>query len=92
MNNMASSSGTTYSAMTTESFDESHSPTNDSSTGGLTEELEKVKAERDQLWGKLEQIAEALGTDNPMRVVHDLRNVMNELVLLRKLVNFDDED
>ena len=89
---MASSSGEPLSASASGSTDALAPGESDSSKDGLRKELDRTKAERDQLWNKLEQVAEALGTDNPMRVVHDLRNVMNELVLLRKLVNFDDDE
>lgn len=62
------------------------SPANDE------EDVQRLREERELLWSKLEQVAEAIGSDDPLRVVHDVRNIMNELVLLRKLVELDEED
>lgn len=56
------------------------------------EDVERLREERALLWSKLEQVAEVIGSDDPLRVVHDVRNIMNELVLLRKLVELDEED
>ncbi len=56
-----------------------------------TDDAMRLRAERDLYWSKLEQTAEAIGSDNPLRIVHDVRNVLNELVLLRKLVDLDSE-
>ena len=59
--------------------------------GDLEEELARIRSERDMLRSRIERVAEAIGSDNPERIVHDVRNVLNELVLLRKLVELDDE-
>ena len=56
-----------------------------------TDDAVRLRAERDFYWSKLEQAAEAMGKDDPLRVVHDLRNVLNELGLLKKLVELDEE-
>lgn len=56
-----------------------------------TSDVEQLRAERDVYWSKLEQVSEAIGSDDPLRVVHDVRNVLNELGLLRKLVELDEE-
>ena len=50
----------------------------------------RLRAERDVLRARLDQVAEVIGCKDPSRVVHDVRNVMNELGLLRKLAEFDD--
>ena len=39
---------------------------------------------------KLESIAEVIGARDSSKIVHDVRNVMNELVLLRKLAELDE--
>ena len=50
-----------------------------------------VRAERDLYRDRLRRVAEAIGCEDETKVVHDVRNVMNELVLLRKLVELDEE-
>ncbi len=57
----------------------------------LEEELARVRGERDLLRSRIDRVAEAIGCENPEKVVHDVRNVLNELVLLRKLVELNDD-
>ena len=58
----------------------------------LAAQVEKLREEKAILWDKLEQAADVIGSDDPMRIVHDVRNVMNELGLLRKLVELEGDD
>ena len=53
------------------------------------EQIERLRRERDALEAKLDQIAQVIGTRDASKIVHDVRNVMNELVLLRKLAEMD---
>ncbi len=55
------------------------------------ETVDAVRAERDDYRLKLERIAEAIGCDDMDKIVHDVRNVLNERSLLRKLVELDEE-
>ena len=57
-----------------------------------SQDVEDLRRERDLYLEKLQRVSEAIGSDDPMRVVHDVRNVMNELVLLRKLVDLGDDE
>jgi hypothetical protein len=52
-------------------------------------EVEALRRERDDLESKLQQIAQVIGAPNTDRILHDVRNVMNELVLLRSLSDLD---
>jgi hypothetical protein len=49
----------------------------------------ELHQERDLYLDKLKQVAEIIGSDDPLHVVHDVRNIMNELRLLKKLVDLD---
>ena len=49
------------------------------------EQIDRLRRERDALQAKLDQIAQVIGARDSSKIVHDVRNVMNELVLLRKL-------
>lgn len=51
--------------------------------------LEALRRERDELQEKLDQIAQVIGAPNSDRILHDVRNVMNELVLLRSLSDLE---
>lgn len=51
---------------------------------------EELRRDRDALQAKLDRLAAVIGCENPAKIEHDLRNVMNELVLLRKLAEEDD--
>ena len=52
----------------------------------LREQLEQVRAERDRLLDRQRQIAELLHSQNPEKILHDLRNVLNEVQLYKMLV------
>jgi hypothetical protein len=51
----------------------------------LKAEVERLRAERDRLLEMQSRVLELLGTDRPDRLVHDLRNVLNERALFRAL-------
>jgi small-conductance mechanosensitive channel len=53
----------------------------------LRAELNQLRAERDRLSDRQRQIAELLKSTNPEKIVHDLRNVLNELTLYKALVD-----
>ena len=53
----------------------------------LRGELNQLRAERDRLAERQGQIAELLNSVNPEKIVHDLRNVLNELTLYKALVD-----
>ena len=53
----------------------------------LRSELNQLRAERDRLSDRQRQIAELLKSANPDKIVHDLRNVLNELTLYKALVD-----
>ena len=59
------------------------------SPADTAEDPESVRRERDELRQKLDEIASVIGAPDAGKIVHDVRNVMNELVLLRRLT--DDE-
>ena len=52
-------------------------------------QLEALRRERDELQAKLQQIAQVIGASDTNRILHDVRNVMNELVLLRSLADLE---
>jgi uncharacterized membrane protein YqgA involved in biofilm formation len=52
----------------------------------LGEELEKSKAESERLFKVQAEIAELLKAKSPDSIMHDLRNVLNELSLLKAVV------
>jgi len=51
----------------------------------LRAEVERLRSERDRLQEMQARILELLGTDRADRLVHDLRNVLNERALFRAL-------
>src|SRR5579863_8191637 len=51
----------------------------------LRAEVDRLRAERDRLLEMHSRVLELLGTDRPDRLVHDLRNVLNERALFRAL-------
>jgi chromosome segregation ATPase len=53
----------------------------------LRAELNQLRAERDRLADRQQQIAELLKSVNPEKIVHDLRNLLNELTLYKALVD-----
>ena len=54
------------------------------------EQLERLRRECDLLQSRINQIAQVIGCKDTNKIVHDVRNVMNELVLLRKLVELEE--
>jgi len=46
-------------------------------------ELQSVRAERDALAKQQAEVMKLLNAQSPERILHDLRNVLNELVLLK---------
>src|SRR5439155_25382832 len=52
----------------------------------LRAEVSQLRAERDRLADRQRQIAELLKSTHPEKVVHDLRNVLNELTLYKALL------
>lgn len=56
----------------------------------LREECRRLRQESERLQAQLEQIAQVVGSQEATRLVHDVRNIMNELVLLRKLVELEE--
>lgn len=53
----------------------------------LRAEIERVRAERDRLADRQRQIAELLKCANVDKVVHDLRNLLNEVQLYKMLLD-----
>lgn len=51
----------------------------------LMEEVEQLRTQRARL-------CELIGCQRPEKLEHDLRNVLNELALLRKLAELENED
>ena len=51
----------------------------------LRAEAERLRAERDRLADRHRQVAELLRSANPDKILHDLRNVLNELQLYKML-------
>jgi hypothetical protein len=51
----------------------------------LRAEAERLRAERDRLLDRQRQVAELLRCTNAEKIVHDLRNVLNELQLYKML-------
>ena len=53
----------------------------------LRAELEAIRAERARMAEILSRLAEVLGSKSPDRLVHDVRNVLNERELYRALAD-----
>jgi len=53
----------------------------------LRAEVERVRAERDRLTDRQRQVAELLKSANPDKIVHDLRNLLNEVQLYKMLAD-----
>jgi hypothetical protein len=53
----------------------------------LRAELESLKADRARMAEILSRLAEVLGSKSPDRLVHDVRNVLNERELYRALAD-----
>lgn len=52
----------------------------------LRKQFEQICAERDMLLDRQRQMAELMKSTNPEKIVHDLRNLINELQLYKMLV------
>ena len=52
-------------------------------------ELDRLRAERDKLLDTQRRIMELLNSRSPERIIHDLRNVLNERELYRAVANID---
>ena len=53
----------------------------------LRAEVERLRAERDRLAERQRQVAELLKSANPDKIVHDLRNLLNEVQLYKMLAD-----
>lgn len=58
----------------------------------LRAEVDRLRAERDRLATVQRSIMELLGTKDAARLLHDLRNVLNERELYRALADCNDEE
>ena len=56
----------------------------------LRREMETLRAERDELSERLQKIADLLKSPDPEKILHDLRNVLNELQLYKLLAEADE--
>lgn len=56
----------------------------------LQHQLATLQGENQKMGAKLQEIAGLIGCQRPERLIHDLRNVLNELVLLRAALNADE--
>jgi hypothetical protein len=61
----------------------------DDSVESLRQRVRALEEANSALREKLDAIAEVIGAANADKIVHDVRNVVNEVVLLRKLVELD---
>ena len=57
---------------------------------GLEAEIQSLRAERDAMAQRQTEIMRLLNAKSPERILHDLRNVLNELVLLKAITSDDD--
>ncbi len=55
------------------------------------QDVAAMQAELDRLRRREKEIAELLHSQSPDRIMHDLRNLLNELQLLRMLAETDQE-
>jgi Tfp pilus assembly protein PilN len=55
----------------------------------LQTEIERLRAERDRLAARERVIMDLLGTSSADRILHDLRNVLNERSLYRALADIE---
>jgi hypothetical protein len=53
----------------------------------LRAEAEQLRADRDRLLAQQRQVADLLKSANPDKLIHDLRNVLNELQLYKMLAD-----
>ena len=52
----------------------------------LREQIDLLRADRDRLLDQQRRIADLIGAKNPDKLLHDLRNLLNELQLYKTLV------
>ena len=101
-NLMADSTGNAFSSITPrDTRDEAavrQNPGAESPSGGqitrlaaenreLQAEVQQLRADRNRLLDLHRRMMELLGTTSPEKIVHDLRNVLNERNLLKALVD-----
>ena len=55
----------------------------------LRAQTDQLRADRDRLLAQQKQLAELLKSGNPDKLIHDLRNVLNELQLYKMLASTD---
>ncbi|HMO25521.1 MAG TPA: hypothetical protein PKB10_04565, partial [Tepidisphaeraceae bacterium] len=60
--------------------------TSGTSDGELHEQLRQLKAELQVHLERQAALMRLLGTTNPARIEHDVRNIMNELTLYKSLM------
>jgi hypothetical protein len=60
------------------------------STSTLT--LDELRSAHDRMARREAEMMQLLGTETPERLVHDLRNVLNELTLLKATVALGEDD
>lgn len=53
----------------------------------LRGEIERLSTERNRLLESQRRMMELMGTTKPEKLLHDLRNVLNEITLLRTLLD-----
>ncbi|HZK79882.1 MAG TPA: hypothetical protein VFC46_02420 [Humisphaera sp.] len=54
-------------------------------------EIEQLRAERDLLLQRQQSIMQLLNSSKPERILHDIRNILNERGLLRTLAGIEDD-
>jgi Tfp pilus assembly protein PilN len=57
----------------------------------LRSEVDRLRAERDTLLDRQRQVMDLLGTRAPERLLHDLRNLLNERELFKALADLSEE-
>ena len=57
----------------------------------LRTEVDRLRAERDTLIDRQHQVMDLLGTRAPERILHDLRNLLNERELFKALADLTEE-
>jgi len=62
----------------------------DDSIESLRQQLRALQEENAVLNEKLNAVVQAIGAKNADKIVHDIRNLLNELVLLRKLAELEE--
>src|SRR2546423_15513760 len=55
-------------------------------------EVQSIQAERDALAKQQAEVMKLLNAKSPERILHDLRNVLNELVLLKAVAETEEEE